>query len=470
MSFPQHTFQFFMTCALLGYSVQAWAAPSSTSLEDEMFGGDQPTQSNTPAISPKAQSAELPAPPPSADKGSETLTLGGRLELGSILNKSATQNIGDATLNQTTSAELYLDSRPNDSLRGFIKGALSHKPTTTSSASTTDIALYEMWIKWGGESAVYTTLGRQKLKWGAATFWNPTDFLSVQPKDPLASFDVRPGANLVKFHLPVEKSGHNFYLILDIENASTASSPRAAGRAEFNYGFGDWTGELTATLVGGKDQPNRFGLDLSTALGPVDLVVESAWTRRSKQKFYDKTFSDAGALSFTEKSRADEAIPQVVTGLRYDFKYSDSDSANFNVEYFWNGAGYADVAREAYSFVQGQAQRLYLANRYAAASLFLNQPGSLNDSSFLLTALTNLTDKSWLVRGSVTQRIATRSRLECAVNKAIGAGEFTGGIPVSVANELKASSGLPKTASDALDRVSGFKQDLTISVTAGIDL
>ena len=451
------------------------AIASNSTLEEEMFGGA--TQLGPASAAPteqlKAARSDASAPQQSEDKNAETLTLGGRLELQATLLKSSSNSFGDSPVNQSTGAELYLDSRPTDDLRGFVKGALTQRkaPGTAGSQSVSnDISLYEMWIKWGGKSAIYTTVGKQKLKWGAASFWNPTDFLAVQNKDPLATYDIRPGANLVKLHMPFEKSGHNLYAIVDLENTTSAHSPRLATRAEFNYGFGDFTGELTTTLAGGKDQPLRFGLDLSTGLGPVDLILESAWTRRSNQKFYEKITTENGNIEFKNRDRAKSAIPQVVAGLRYDIKYSDSDSANVSVEYFWNDAGYSDVALEAYSFIQGQTQRLYLANRYAAASLVLAQPGSFNDSTLIFSALANLADKSWLARTSLSHKISTRSRIEFAIAKTGGAGEFSGGIPRSVVDKVKSSANLPTAARDALDRVSGVQQDFTLSLTAGIDL
>lgn len=460
--------------SLLGALPLAAIASNST-LEDEMFG--EPTQlepaSAAPSAQPKTLLLEGSSSRQNEEKSTENLTLGGRLELQATLLKRSSSSLGDSPVSQSTGAELYLDSRPTDDLRGFVKGSLTQRKapgTAGSQSGSTDISLSEMWIKWGGKSAVYTTVGKQKLKWGAASFWNPTDFLAVQNKDPLATYDTRPGANLVKLHMPFEKSGHNLYAIVELENTTSAHSPRLATRAEFNYGFGDFTGELTTTLAGGKDKPLRFGLDLSTGLGPVDLILESAWTRRSTQEFYEKITTENGNIEFKRRDRSKNVIPQVVAGLRYDIKYSDSDSANVSVEYFWNDAGYSDVALEAYSFIQGQTQRLYLANRYAAASLFLPQPGSFNDSSVIFSALTNLTDQSWLTRTSLGHKISTRSRIEFAIAKTFGAGEFSGGIPRSVADEVKISANLPTAARDALDRVSGVQQDFTLSLTAGIDL
>ncbi|NBO37938.1 hypothetical protein EBU99_05070 [bacterium] len=472
------------------------ARAGNSTLEDEMFGGAQqgttqlqpaaakPTQPKKEEKSVQPTQEEQPAqlesrmltPTALEQKSPETLTLGGRLELQTLLTKGKANSIGDAPLSQSTSAELYLDSRPSDDLRGFAKGAISQRKSAQAEAngaaptSALNIDIYEMWVKWGGQRSVFTTVGKQKLKWGAASFWNPTDFLAVQPKDPFATYDVRPGTNLLKLHMPFEKSGNNLYALVNFENASKANSPTLASRAELNYGFGDFSGEVTGTVAGGKDQPLRFGLDLSTGLGPVDLVVESAWTRKSKQEFYRRSTNSLGNLAFVVDDRSSKAIAQIVTGIRYDLKYSDSDTANLSLEYFWNDAGYSDVALEAYSFVNGQSPRLYLANRYVAANITLIAPGNFNDSTVLFAGLCNLTDKSWLARASLGNKISTRSSVEFALAKAGGLGEFTGGIPNSVANDVKAAVNLPEPVRSVLDRVSGVQQDWTLSATARIDL
>lgn len=455
---------------LASYAHTPAFATANASLEDELFGGE----TAAPAQSSDTSNAPAAAPTTSA-LGSTPLVIGGRLEISSAFNKRQNQSASNADLVRSGTAELYLDSRPAEGLRGFVKGAITHSsasiPTQNSAPpSNVDLALYEMWVKWGGTSSVYTTVGKQKLKWGAASFWNPTDFLAVETKDPLATFDLRPGADLVKFHLPIEAQGHNLYAVIDLENARRAHAPRVAARAELNYGFGDFTGELTTTVAVAKDKPTQLGIDLNTALGPVDFIAETAFTYKNKSRFYQRETVNSGGTQITQKDRSKEVITQIVGGLRYDLKYSESDSANISLEYFWNDAGYADVALEAYSFIQGDSKRLYLANRYLAGSLFLAQPGAFNDSNVIVSALHNLTDKSWLAQAVVSHKIMTRSTWELGVVKTGGAGEMTGSIPASVAERVKSSGVLSGSASTILDSVTGTGQDWAVRISAGIDL
>lgn len=429
-----------------------------------MFGSENKAPTAAPASAPA--SAPTTAVPTKSSTSTDQLTLGGRLEVNTTLLKNSGQTLGDSTLVSTTGAELYLDARPSDNVRGFIKGALSQQAAAQSGLN---FAIYETWVKWNSSSGLFTTLGQQKLKWGAATFWNPTDFLAVQPKDPLANFDVRPGAKLLKLHLPFEKSGNNLYALMSFENTTAAHDPKLAARAEINYGLGNFTGEITATAAGGRRQPQQFGVDINTSAGPFDVIAEAAWTRKSPRQFYKSVVADDGSRKVESYSRENQSIAQVVTGLRYDLKYSESDSANLSVEYFWNDFGSSDVVSEAMSFVRGQAQRLYLANRYLGANLVLVQPGTLNDSTLLLSGLWNMTDKSWLARAGWTEKLDMRSNLIVSLTRTGGLGEFTGGIPTSVANQLRNSQLSPELKS-GLDRIEGRAQEWVVSVSANLDL
>ncbi|MEN9810197.1 MAG: hypothetical protein RLZZ488_1764 [Pseudomonadota bacterium] len=443
--------------ALLLPSLPSLAAENK--LEDEMFGGGSAAASESGKTAEPVKSPDTTVT--TRQTQGETLTLGGRLELQSVLSKGSNSSAAEARMLNSTGAELYLDSRPADNLRGYIKGSVTSRGNAQNQPA---FSVNETWIKWNGTS-VYTTLGKQKLKWGAATFWNPSDFFAVEAKDPFALYDVRAGANLLKLHMPFEKSGNNFYLLANFDNAQAARDSKFAARAELNYGLG----ELTATVAGGRDQPQQYAFDVNTALGPVDLVVETALTRKSKRDFFRRSTSADGSQPIISYKRDNQTIAQVVGGLRYDIKYSESDSANLSVEYFWNDFGSSNALSEAVSFLRGQAQRLYLANRYVAANILLAQPASLNDSTVLVSGLTNLTDKSWLVRGSWSERVSQKSTLNIALARSGGAGEFTGGIPSSIANEVIRSSDNAEF-NKLIRQFEASATDWTLTMTAGIEL
>ena len=89
---------------------------------------------------------------------------------------------------------------------------------------------------------------------------------------------------------------------------------------------------------------------------------------------------------------------QAVLGAEWLIKLGDDDLLGLTAEYFYNGAGYADDDLYLWLALQGSLRPLYLGRHYAALGVALPGPGSLNDTTFTLSALANLSDQSTLVR------------------------------------------------------------------------
>jgi hypothetical protein len=220
------------------------------------------------------------------------------------------------------------------------------------------VALDQLWLRFDIARAVYLTVGRQKVRWGVSRIWYPTDFLNSQPRDALNPFDARLGVNLVKVHVPVESLGWNFYAygLLDGVNlgASGASLDQVGGalRAEFVVG----KAEVGLGGMWQKGRRPRYGVDVSTALGPFDLYAEAAF--RDGRDFtlfrgYSNTlatadFSNEGKdhkyplLSTIEPYHPEGLVVQVSGGLSWQFNYTDKNTAILGLEYFYNPAGYDD--------------------------------------------------------------------------------------------------------------------------------
>ena len=67
---------------------------------------------------------------------------------------------------------------------------------------------------------LFITVGQQPIRWGEGRFWNPTDLLNQQARDPLAIFDERLGVGLVKLHLPIEALAWNLYAVANLEGVT----------------------------------------------------------------------------------------------------------------------------------------------------------------------------------------------------------------------------------------------------------
>ncbi len=332
--------------------------------------------------------------------------------------------------------DLYVDGRPSDRLRAYAVGRLQFDPTrptgdaaaaaptvgtgglvglTPATRANPSVFLDQLWLRFDVARKVYVTVGRQKVRWGVSRIWYPTDFLNSQPRDALNPFDARLGVNMVKVHVPVESLGWNFYGygLLDAVNVTAAGVQLqqlgGALRGEFVLG----PAELGVGAVWQQGRRPRYGLDISSAIGPVDVYAEAAF--RDARDFVlfrypgdlteDNLLSRLGSI---EAYRPQGLLVQVSGGLSWQFNYTDKHFAILGAEYFYNPAGYTDVAGfQVKTFMPGllgvtldpiQNVPLYQGQHNLAVTLAA--PG-IPGAEWITIALTNiviLNDPSGLTR------------------------------------------------------------------------
>jgi hypothetical protein len=471
---------------------QQGAAPASRPSEDSMFGGSSEgdaTSGATPKEPASVNASAPPAQPPAAEEpgreetrdeqalsgagtkeafGSEEhvddpLKIGGQFYLRAIAQGSQGASLSNTPFSAPTLVDGYFDARPTDRLRGMVVGRLSFDPTispqstslfgpgTGDGGSATPgtappnprILLDQAWLRFDIERTVFITAGKQHVKWGTSRFWNPTDFLSPQRKDPLAVFDARTGSSMLKVHVPWESKGWNFYGIALLDNAGPASTlGRIGGAARAEVVLGQ--SELGASAVAQPGLKPRFGLDLSSALGPLDIYAEAALKKGSDQPLYRlpegitfqqlismaqdldiQTLEDLKKLP-VESYRPTGLTPQVSGGATYTFAYSENDSATVGLEYFYNSTGYDSAVAYPYLIAQGAYQPFYVGKHYAGLYGVLAGPGSWDKTTFILSTLGNMSDMSFITRVDVLHRALSYLSVEAyaAVNYGTKGGEF----------------------------------------------
>jgi len=340
------------------------------------------------------------------------------LELGGILYLRfdgafvESANLADHDFSSPNFADLYLDARPNDRLRGFIRGRLKWNPTVEPNEPTflglgapptqTDILLNELWLKFDVGRTLFVTLGKAHVRWGASRLWNPIDLINTTRRSPLAFFDERTGLPLLKLHFPIESLGWNFYLLGVLDEADPLGAAAAAARAEFVFS----TVELGLTGAYRRGEDPKAGLDLSAGIFDLDFT---------------------GEVGF----RFEEATPtiQASAGLEYGIPILDDDSLYLGAEYFYNQDGH-DTVEDAFFASAGVStledltlgvadgsidlnqtlstlQFFYIGEHYAAVFFALPYPGSWNNTSFTLSTVANLSDYSALSRLDISTRVLT---------------------------------------------------------------
>ena len=355
--------------------------------EADLFGSEQDAP-----LATDAGLAKAPEPAPGADGGidrdsaqlsqgpsqskfdtaeavSDPLRIGGSLLMFGQGNFQETRPFLNGSFSAPMILDVYLDARPNDRLRAFANGRLQFDPTYptgdgSSTASTPaatgtfvgltpatrtnpSVFLDQLWLRFDIARKVYFTVGRQKVRWGVCRVWYPTDFLNSKPRDALNPFDVRLGVNAVKVHIPVESLGWNFYAygLLDGVGITSAglklNQLGGAVRAEFVIG----PAEIGIGGVWQEGRRQRYAIDISSALGPVDVYAEAAF--RDGQDFAlfdypsdltaDNVLANIGNITIRPSPRV---VVQVSGGASWQFKYTDKNFAVLGVEYFYNPVGY----------------------------------------------------------------------------------------------------------------------------------
>ncbi len=448
----------------------AAAAAQDRPPEEEMFGGP-----------PAAEAAPAPPAPVVPKEREDPLRIGGQVYLRAATVALERQASGNWALSSPDLLDVYLDVRPNDRVRGFALGRMFYDPTTpreptgvsalfgTPVPANPSALLDQLWVNFDVARRAFVTAGKQHVKWGVGRFWNPTDWLHAQRRDPLAVFDVRSGATMVKVHVPWEARGWNVYgvaLVEDLDReprgapdaAALLSAPAGAtsrlrgtalgARAEIVLG----SVEIGADALAKDGRRPRFGLDVSAGVWDLDLYAGLAlrtasdlprWREVAPAASLDRRYALDHALGFT---------PAVVAGGEWSAKYSDEDTVTVGAEWFFDDSGYRDPA--VYPFLLLGAPRhagtvsdpfrfeqrdpaafsyFYLARQYAGAFVLLPSPGRWNDTTFTLSGIGNLSDRSFVMRLDHSVLALTYLRVETYVAGHFGArdGELRLGFTLS---------------------------------------
>ncbi|MBX5483701.1 MAG: hypothetical protein IRZ16_17905 [Myxococcaceae bacterium] len=424
-------------------------APNERPSEDDLFGGSSEPPASS-AAQQMTQEVEKNEPASQDEKGLGGVVLDrfstgnaveNPLQIGGLFYQrmTATARAGSSfkgtTLSVPTLVDAYFDARPNDRLRAMIVGRLRYDATFDETAlqsqlmgqprANPSVSLDQMWLSFDIERQLFITAGRQHVRWGTGRFWNPTDYLHVVRRDPLALFDERLGTNMIKLQLPFESTGANLYAMGVLDSASgqlgTLGSIGGAARAEAV--FGETEVGVDAFIQNGT-RP-KYGADISSALGPFDVYGEISLRAGPVHRYEPAASSPPGFTLFELHQVADYGLSGTV-GANYTFAYRENDTATIGAEYFYNPYGYDDPAVYPFLLLNGAFQPFYVGKQYAAVYALLPGPGDWDRTSFVLSNLANLSDHSYVSRLDFTVRVLSYLTVEANASLFYGnpEGEF----------------------------------------------
>ena len=355
-------------------------------------------------------------------------------------------SISNSTLSLPLQFDGFFDARPNDRLRGFVDARLLYDPTSnnhfqsstlsaagTSSTTggTSQVVLDQAWLKFDVGRALFLTLGKQHVKWGTSRFWNATDLLHTQTRDPFTTTDLRLGNSMLKVALPWEKTGTNFYgyaLFDNPESATKIGQSGGAFRAETVLGKGEVGVEF---LARGRRGP-VYGADISTGLGPFDVYAEAACiTEPGVSRSLSSPLTPGLDISIVAatSARPNPAF-QASGGITYSFGWRENRLATVGAEYFYNELGYNDETVYPLLIFYGESRPFDLWRHYAGVFITSAGPDSGKATQFTLSTLGNLSDKSYYSRFDFSWRILNYLTFESffGVHYGTADGEFRFGM------------------------------------------
>jgi hypothetical protein len=388
--------------------------------EDELFGSDD----EAPGL--LQEGLDLVTRVNAKD---DLLQLGGQLYMRLNWSIASQGELETFPLRVPGLLDLYVDVRPTERLRAFASGRVTHEFTANDesvsafgeSIESTRAALDQLWLKFDIARHVFFTVGQQPIRWGHGRFWNPTDFLNRQFKDPLAVFDERLGVSLIKLHVPVESLGWNFYAIADIDGADSIDKVGGALRAEFVVE----TTEIAASFAARKDTPYRLGVSISSGFWWIDAWAELAMLYDVQTPRWEGAYDLATFSAPTQLDVSETWWPRVSAGFEISIPLFDEDTLYIGVEYAYNSLGYDDASLYPWLIANQAFVPLYAGKHYGAVYAALPAPGRWDDVTFILSQLSNLSDASHILRFDTQLRVLTYLSLNVYASVHYGAlGEF----------------------------------------------
>lgn len=419
---------------------------------------------------------------------SDPLKVGGNLNFFGQAIWKEQQPFESGSFSAPLILDAYLDGRPTDRLRAFVQGRLQYDPTrpasstgstaglpiaglTPATSTNPSVALDQLWLRFDVLRRVYVTVGRQKVRWGVSRIWYPTDYLNATPRDALNPFDARLGVTMVKVHVPVESLGWNFYGYGLLDSVTIGSGGISLGqlggalRGEFVVG----PAEFGVGGVWQKGRRPRYALDVSSAIGPVDIYAEAAL--RSARDFvlfrYPSDLSTDNVLqkylaNQIEAYRPEGVMVQVSGGASWQFNYTDKNMAILTAEYFYNPAGYdTPVGFQVKTFMPSllgvtldpiQNTPLYAGKHNLAVTLAA--PG-LPGADWVTLSLSNIilfNDPSALTRLDVIFRVLSYLNVQVFASALYGqtGGQFRFTLTPQAINDLASVSPDPDAVRESL--------------------
>lgn len=418
------------------FATPAMAQDSFSIDEDAMFGSEDMVETVTESAAGSAVQSLLV---------SESVRVGGRFSGSAAASwtwndpwegsfePTATDDYG---LVPSLSALLFFDARPTEESR-FYGSLKTSWPFTTS----TSAEVFELFSDFSWNDSLYFRFGKQTVNWGVGYFFSPANILNLQeidPTDPTAQLE---GPVALRALYPIPGTQHNLWAYT-VFNSATMKPEDTAVAAKAEFVFGGW--ELGVGGYYQKDDPIRGMLTAVGSVGQFSVFGEATVARGSDRSWVTSVSPLLASSGFVSTKTDDESIFfQGTTG----FRYTISD-ANITVlgQYLYDGEGYSNADREARideatasetaikallamnplvtdvdAAFSGFLKRLiYGSGQHYAAATFSKSELLVDDLSFSVFAMGNLSDFSGYIKPTLSYSFFDGLSLSTSASFAVG--------------------------------------------------
>ncbi|MDP3177572.1 MAG: hypothetical protein Q8M76_06685, partial [Spirochaetaceae bacterium] len=347
-------------------------------------------------------------------------------------------SLDERSFDATAGGDLFFDARPSEDFRVYGKAKTSYPFTKTqtvdtSTVSTPNIQVFELFSDFTWNDGLFLRFGKHTVKWGVGYFWSPADVINLGRIDPLDPEAQREGPLSLRLHYPVLGTQTNLWAYAVLPSGSDPKPEEVAGAAKLEFLVADsW--EIGLGGYYKYESPPKAVLTATGAIGEVNLFAEgvAGWGRDRKLV----TAINFPAMDILTTEQEEEGL--FFSGTA-GFSWSDSDSHLSLVgQYYYEANSYSDEDRkeliERARFLEpaltasigstatkGLFKGLVAGSgqHYAAASLSKSEL-FVDDLSFSVFAMANLSDLSGTVRPSLNYKLFDKASLELSAAFAFG--------------------------------------------------
>jgi hypothetical protein len=346
-----------------------------------------------------------------------------------------------------------LDARLTGGYKGYINFSANYYPNGTSQSmqlqtynpatmslgasqlyfqnTTTSLGINEIFIDLNIAKAVYFRVGKQNLVWGTGLLWVPTDLINIDKKNILDPSQVRQGTYGLKMTIPFGTRA-NWYTYIKLDPDQNVTQFTMANKFELLLGVT----ELALSAVINQFKVPVFGFNFTTRLftldfrGEITLSYGDDYTRKV----------NLDALSNTNTTLPtyylyNQLVPKISVGFGRSFElFSVPNNFRFDVEFFYNYAGYNNNSKVFGRTMNFMTQNISVNQMFASSSaytpyyygmyylgLFLSlaQVGT-SDLSMGLNYIINLSDYSSVLAYSINYMLHYNLTLSLLINGYFG--------------------------------------------------